>query len=115
MSLDIFLLIISHTVFLLLGYFAHSAIHKHTSNNHINTFGIQQVSAPRKKSEPSVETTEKIRKIHIDTSKVVVNDLDNEFEKHFDTFGNIKTEKDNIEEVVNKLAQLKKNNGGNNG
>jgi hypothetical protein len=44
-----------------------------------------------------------------------VNDLDNGFEKHFDTFGNTKTEKDNIEQVVNKLAQLKKNNGGTNG
>lgn len=114
MNLDIFLLIISHTVFLLLGYFAHSAIHKHTLN-HVNTFEAQQVSTGKRKSEPSAQTTEKIRKIHIDTSKVVVNDLDNDFEKHFDTFGNTKTEKDNIEQVVNKLAQLKKNNGGDHG
>lgn len=114
MNLDTFLLIISHTVFLLLGYFAHSAIHKHTSSN-VKAFEIQQSNPTKRKAEPSVETAEKIRKIHIDTSKVVVNDIDNEFEKLFDTFGNTKTEKDNIEQVVNKLAQLKKNNGGNNG
>jgi hypothetical protein len=114
MNLDNFLLILSHTIFLLLGYLAHSAIHKHTSNN-INTFEVQQASTVKRKSEPSVQTAEKIRKIHIDTRKVVVNDIDNEFEKHFDTLGNTKTEKDNIEQVVNKLAQLKKNNGGDNG
>lgn len=114
MNLDIFLLIISHTVFLLLGYFAHSAIHRHISNN-ISSLESQPALAIKRKSEPSAQTAEKIKKIHIDTSKVVVNDLDNEFEKHFDTFGSTKTEKDNIEQVVNRLAQLKKNNGGTNG
>jgi hypothetical protein len=84
--------------------------------NPTNSFeASQQVSPITRKSELSTQTTEKIRKIHIDTSKVVVNDLDNEFEKHFDTFGNTKTEKDNIEQVVSRLAQLKKNNGGHNG
>ena len=59
----------------------------------------------------SENTKQNLRKIEIDSSKVVVNDMDNSYTKLFDNIGSESIQKDNIIEVVNKLSQLKKNGG----
>lgn len=115
MNLEIFLLLISHILFLILGYLLHDVLHKHFKK--INSDYIvsnQEYQIKNNTSTISNKAVEKIKKIHIDTSRVVVNDIDNNFEKCFDTMGNKTTSRDNISEVVNRLSQLK-NNGGNNG
>lgn len=117
MNIEIYVAILSHSICFVLGYLLHSSIFKNQSTNLIidKNIGSQSISNVEKKvkTELTEDTSEKIRKIVIDTSKVVVNDIDNNFEKHFDTMGNHKTSKDNIMDVVNKLSQLKKNGGDN--
>lgn len=54
---------------------------------------------------------EKIKKIEIDSSTVVVNDMHNEFTKMFDDIGHDTINKDNIIEAIDKLTKLKKNGG----
>lgn len=118
MNIEIYIAIISHIICFAMGYLLRVSIAKHNVKEIVidNNISSQMISSAEKKIVPKIseDTTEKIRKIVIDTSKVVVNDIDNNFEKHFDTIGDTKTTKDNIMDVVNKLSQIKKN-GGHNG
>lgn len=61
----------------------------------------------------SETTKEKIKKIEIDSSTVVVDDMNNQFTKMFDDIGSNTINKDNIIEAIDRLTQLKKSGGSN--
>jgi len=79
-------------------------------NSKIEISANQQDYKYNKKTLPET-IKEKIKKIEIDSSTVVVNDMNNKFTKMFDDIGDDIINKDNILEAIDKLTKLKKNGG----
>jgi len=104
---NISITILTHILCTLLGIICTYLI---LSKNQSQVIEYRAVETKSVSSSGLSENTKKnLKKIEIDSSTVVVNDMDNKYTKLFDNMGSESIQKDNILEVVNKLAQLKKN------
>jgi hypothetical protein len=112
MNIETSIIVLTHMFCVAIGFLLAWLIF--ANNNKTVAIYNNDSQEKHKVSELSNNTKEKIKKIEIDSRTIVVNDINNDFTKMFDSLGSNSINKDNIMEAVDKLSQLK-NNGGSNG
>lgn len=100
-------LILTHIMCAMFGYLTAWIILR---NSKIE-ISVNQQDYQYNKKTLSENVKDKIKKIEIDSSIVVVDDMNNQFTKMFDDIGSRTIDKDDIVEAIDKLTKLKKAGG----